>query len=327
MMADAQRHPVDIEQLRVHAANLDVLRELLGEIRFTVWEIHGDQAAFGSSCQGILPGLGERCARHHQQMAYVEENLLIMIEGLRRVADGSQQLKDLLRRDDDVATIDGTPIIEESSRSLRGLVDSQVAWLNDRQWAHPLLTNASRVKESAVPAGRLAALRIAGLHYATTSFKPLQELLDKVTGDPHMVAAQAHLWHMISADLHQLEVFLQQCLDLDLPRRDRLDVQSYLALMSYNVETLTGLAEFSSFLAVLTEATSDMALQAREIISGIVGDLFARVISWAIEPPATFSPSELAARFGVIVATAWRIHAYIAALTDSIDQLAGLVDD
>jgi hypothetical protein len=183
------------------------------------------------------------------------------------------------------------------------------------------------VAEFAVPTDPMyIALRAGGLNCALTRVDALRHLLDDLSGTPEVVARHAALWRTIGADLHQLSVFLRQCLDQDLPRRDRLDVRSYRALMSYNVDALIGLAEIAASMAVITKAAGDLILLTRDIIRGVIGDLFARVTVWTFEPSVTATRQVMEIRLGIVVATSWRIHAYITALTDSITTLTRTVD-
>lgn len=327
MTIDAARDPVGHGRFRTHATNLDAVRELLAEVRITGRQIGQDQSAFGPLCGWILTGLGDRYARHEEQIAYVEETLLLMVEGLHRVADGKQELKALIRRDGDVMTIDGTPLIDEPSRSLRGLMDSVTARVQNRDWVEPQLAGAAPVAEFVAPVDQMyTALRVGGLHYAMTCIGPLRQLLDDLTGMPDVVASHATLWHTAGVDLQQLSVLLRQCLDQDLPRWDRLDVRSYRALMAHNVEALVGLAETSTAMAVITKAVGDLILLTRDIIRGIIGDLFARVILWTADTSTVISQAVMTTRLGTVVATTWRIHAYITALTTSITTLSRTVD-
>jgi len=318
---------VDPDLFHAHATNIDVVGALLGEVRVAGEQFGQDEASFGLLCGWILTGLGDRYARHQEQVAYVEDSLLLIARGLRRVADGDQELKDLIRRDDDVTAADGTPLIDDPPHSLRGLMDSTTARVRDLDWVEPQLADAAPVAEFAAPVDpSQAMLRTIGLRCAISSVGPLRRLLDDLTGTPDMIAAQAARWHTISADLHQLSIFLRQCLEHDLPRRDRLDVRSYLALMAHNVEALIGLAEIATATAIITKAAGDLILLTRDIIRGIIGELFATTIVWTLDTTTIITRPVMAVRLSTIVATSWRIHAYITALTTSISNLSQTVD-
>ncbi|MET8154165.1 hypothetical protein ACIBSW_12580 [Actinoplanes sp. NPDC049668] len=173
---------------------------------------------------------------------------------------------------------------------------------------------------------RHAVLRAGGLHYATTHIGPLRQLLDDLAGIPDMAAAHVAVWGTVGADLHQISVLLRECLDQDLPRRDRLDVRSYLALMAHNVNALAGFAELAVAMAVVMRCANDVILLTRDIIRGIIGDLFARVILWIVDSPTASSRDVMEARLGIITATAWRIRAYVDAMMTSIFTLSWTVD-
>ncbi|MFI5893783.1 hypothetical protein ACIA5D_27150 [Actinoplanes sp. NPDC051513] len=318
--------PVEPALFRTHAGNLDAVRELLGETRNTSRQIE-DQQAFGPLCASILTSLADRYDRYQEQLEYLEENLLLMVQSLHRVADGTTQLKHIVRRDDDVATTDGTPLVEGPSHSLHGLMDTVITRVRNREWVEPQLADAAPVAEFAAPVDELtAALRAGGLRYAMTCVGPLRRLLDELTGAPGVAASHAAIWHTVSADLQQLSVFLHQSLDQDLPRRDRLDIRSYRARMAYNIEALIGCAEIAEAMAVIVKAAGDLILLTRDIIRGIIGNLFADVIVWALDSSTVTTRPVLAVRLGTVAATTWRIDTYITACTDSITTLTRILD-
>ena len=317
--------PVDPAVFRTHAANLDAVRGLLGEVRAAGDRIGHDQAGFGPLCGWILMSLDDARDRHQERLAYAQESLRLVVQGLHGVADGTGELKELIRRDGDVATRDGTPVIEGPSHSLRGLMDSVICSVRDRDWVE--LAGAAPVAEFAAPGDEITvALRAGGLLCAMTCVDPLRRLLDNLTGTPEVVASHAAIWHRIGTDLLQLSVFLQDCLDHDVPRRDRLDVRSYLAFMAHNVEGLIGCAEIATALAVIVKAAGDLILLTRDIARGVIADLFACAIVWAVDTSTAATRQVMALRLGYVVAVSWRIHAYITALTDSIITLSRTVD-
>jgi hypothetical protein len=315
------------DQLRLHATNLDGIRSMLGEVKSACHRIGRDRPAFGPTCGWILTGLDDRQKKHEELLAYVEETLLLMSQGLNRVADGTEELKTLIRRDDDVMTNDGVPIIEDPPHSLRGLMESAIDRVHDREWVEPELAAEAPVAEFAVPVdARYAALRAGGLECAMRCVEPLRQMLDDLAGTPEVVAAHAAVWIGNGSDLLQLSVLLEECLDADLPDRKRQDTRSYQSLMAHNVEALIGLAEISTAMGIITKAAGDLILLTRDIIRGLIGDLFARVITWIIDTPGVVGRPEMAARLAVIVTTAWRMHAYVTALGDSITTLSRTVE-
>jgi hypothetical protein len=314
--------PVAPEQFRAHAENLDAVRLLLGEVRVARARVAQDAAGFGSVCGWLLSGLGDRHVKQQELIAYVEETLLGWAQALREVADGGQELKVFVRHDGDVATIDGTPLVEGPAFSSKGIVDSVLSRVERQEWVEPQLGDAAPVAEFAAPVSRwYLALRIGGLHCALTFVDPVRRFVDDLAGAPDVVAADASGWAASSTDLIHLSVLLEQCVEEDIPRRDRLDVRSYHARMAYNVDSLVALAELARSMAVITRQAGELISLTADIVRGIIGDLFATVIAWATGIPAGIPVPSASVQFGTVVATAWRIHAYMDALTTSISQL------
>ena len=91
------------------------MRCLLADVRGVREQTVQDAAAFGSVCGWLLSGMSDRHRKQQELIADVEETLLGWAQALRRVADGSRELKVFVRHDDDVATIDGTPLADGPS--------------------------------------------------------------------------------------------------------------------------------------------------------------------------------------------------------------------
>lgn len=325
-MSDQQ--PVDPELFRVHAGNLDALRSMLAEVRLASRQPGQGPVEFGALFGWMLSCVGDGYTRQQELIAYVEETLSVLVRAFRRVANGEQELKEIIRREEpDVATRDGTPIIDEPEYSLSGFMDTVLIRVHDREWVEPELFVAAPVAEFAAPVDPLHdALRRMGLHCAMACVEPLRRLLDDLTGASEVLACHAALWHTAGDDLLQLSDLLGQCVHQDLPRRDRLDVRSYQALMAYNVDGLIGVAENSYALAVIVRAAGDLILLTRDIVRGVIGELFAGAIVWTLHTGAVATRSVMAERLGVMVVTCWRFHAYITALTRSISTLSRTID-
>ena len=202
--AEADHHPVDPRQLRSHADNLDALRGLLADVRQSVTQLGQQWSDLQTSYGWRLTGLGDRYVRQEELIDYIEENLFLIIRDFRQVADGEQELKQVIRRDDDVATIDGTPVIDQPSFSLAGCMDSAIARAQSREWVEPQVADAAPVAEFATPVNEFhAMLRAGGLQYATAHIDPIRQLLDDLTGTPDMVASHVTVWRQAGADLHR----------------------------------------------------------------------------------------------------------------------------
>ena len=207
------------------------------------------------------------------------------------------------------------------------MMDSVIACVERREWVEPHLADAVPVAEFAAPVDEwFAVLRIGGLRYALTSIEALRRFVDDLGGMPQVVSADAGGWAASCVDLMQLNVLLRQCVDQDMPRRDRLDVRSYQARMAYNVDTLVALAQLARSMAVITRHAGELIGLTADIMRGVIGDLFARVIAWAAGVPAGIPVPSAAVQLGIVVATAWRIQAYLEALALSISQLSRSVD-
>jgi hypothetical protein len=311
-------HPMDPSHFRVHAGHLEVLRARLGRIGGAVQRFEQDQTAFGARCGWILSGLGDRVVRHGELVAYLEETLVLFIQGFHRVADGDEKFGDMIGTPaDDVAGVDDT-----ATEIISGVLDTVAS----REWVEPLLAEAAPVAEFATPvADTFAALRSGGLDYALARLPSLREMLDDLTGMPDLVATQAAQWSSMAADLRRVAADLQRCLDRDFRARDRPDVRAYLAVMANNVVGLRGLAATSTAMTVLTKAAGDLILLTRDIVRGLIGDLVARVISWAAGTGIVPLPT-LAARLATVVTTVWRVDAYLTALVVSIANLSRCID-
>ena len=88
---------------------------------------------------------------------------------------------------------------------------------------------------------------------------------------------------------------------------------------------VTSGAEPAQAIAVIVTAAGDLILLTRDIIRGIIGNLFADVVIWALDSQ-TVARAVLAVRLNIVVATTWRIHAYLTACTDSITTLSLIID-
>jgi hypothetical protein len=320
--------PVGPEQFRAHASCLDALRTRLGQVRIASQQIGQDQAAFGARCGWILTGLGDRYVRQDELMAYVEETLLLFVDGLRRVADGEGQLAEVIGMPgDDTVTIADSPAVDDGSGSASEIVDRVLDAVRSTEWVDPLLADAAPVVEFAMPvADGFTALRARGLDCATACIEPLRRLLDDLTGMPDVVATQATLWSTMATDLRRIGADLRLHLHRDYSGRDRPDVRAYLAMMSHNVEALVGLAATAAAMALITKAAGDLILLARDIVRGLVADMVARVIVWVAETTVVLPMPVTAARLATVVATSWRIHAYLTALVTSVANLSRCID-
>ncbi|MEV4201388.1 hypothetical protein [Micromonospora globbae] len=77
----------DPEQIRAHAAHIEALRSRFEAIRGASAHITQDDQAYGQLCGWIAGILESRHVRQDELVAYVDENLRMVADGLRRNAD------------------------------------------------------------------------------------------------------------------------------------------------------------------------------------------------------------------------------------------------
>ncbi|WBB65960.1 hypothetical protein [Micromonospora sp. WMMD812] len=78
---------VDAEQIRAHARNIEALRARFGAVKAASAHITQDDAAYGLLCGWIAGVLEGRHTRQDELIAYVEENLSLVVKGLGTTAD------------------------------------------------------------------------------------------------------------------------------------------------------------------------------------------------------------------------------------------------
>ncbi|MFE9651810.1 type VII secretion target [Micromonospora sp. NPDC006431] len=78
---------VDAEQIRAHARNVDTLRGRFDAIKTASAHIAQNDEAYGLLCSWLPAILEGRHRRQDELIAYVEENLSLVVAGLRKTAD------------------------------------------------------------------------------------------------------------------------------------------------------------------------------------------------------------------------------------------------
>ncbi|MDP9793569.1 hypothetical protein J2S43_002081 [Catenuloplanes nepalensis] len=86
-MASGQGWSVDAEQIRAHAGSIDRVRAGFGPVNGASTNIAQNDAAYGLLCGWISGILEARHVRQDEIVAYVEENLRIAADLLRKTAD------------------------------------------------------------------------------------------------------------------------------------------------------------------------------------------------------------------------------------------------
>ncbi|MEH0985720.1 hypothetical protein [Micromonospora sp. CPCC 205556] len=90
---------VDAEQIRTHAHHIEALKARFGVVKAASAQVRQDDAEYGLLCGWISGVLESKHVRQDELIAYVEENLQLAVEGLRRTAESYNSV------DDDAATL------------------------------------------------------------------------------------------------------------------------------------------------------------------------------------------------------------------------------
>lgn len=78
---------VDAEQIRAHARNVEALRGRFDAVKTASAHIAQNDGAYGLLCSWIPAVLEGRHKRQDELIAYVEENLSLVVRGLQKTAD------------------------------------------------------------------------------------------------------------------------------------------------------------------------------------------------------------------------------------------------
>lgn len=87
-------YDVDVEQLRAHTGNIDGIRARFAAVKAASAHIAQDDQAYGLLCQwmsGILEG---RHTKQDELIAYVEENLNLVVSSLVSTVAHYEQVED-----------------------------------------------------------------------------------------------------------------------------------------------------------------------------------------------------------------------------------------
>lgn len=87
MIAVADGFEVDAEQIRAHARNVEALNARFDAVKTASAHIAQNDEAYGLLCSWMPAILEGRHQRQDELVAYVEENLTLVVAGLRRTAD------------------------------------------------------------------------------------------------------------------------------------------------------------------------------------------------------------------------------------------------
>nr|WP_296069726.1 hypothetical protein [uncultured Actinoplanes sp.] len=195
-------------------------------------------------------------------------------------------------------------------------------------WVDGLLAGGSFAADAAATViDPFSALLANGLGWAMEHFEPLREVLDKLTGIPEHVMANAQTWNNIAGGLQTMAEDLRAGLAADLPDWGGTAADAYQRLMTNNVDGLGGLSVLAATMSSATQAAGNLVLFTRDIVRDLICDLVARVIVWAAEALAIVTIPFVAAQIISAVAKwAGRIFGYTSALISSLQNLTTLLD-
>lgn len=78
---------VVVDQLRAHARNVDGVRDRFGAVKGASAHITQNDSAYGMLCSWMPRVLQARHMKQDELVAYVEENLSLVVERLKQAAD------------------------------------------------------------------------------------------------------------------------------------------------------------------------------------------------------------------------------------------------
>jgi hypothetical protein len=84
---------VDIDEIRAHARNVETLKARFAAVKAASAHISQDDRAYGLLCGWISAILESRHARQDELIAYVEENLSLVGDGLRKTVEGYEAVE------------------------------------------------------------------------------------------------------------------------------------------------------------------------------------------------------------------------------------------
>jgi hypothetical protein len=84
---------VDIDEIRAHARNIEKLRARFAAVKAASAHIAQDDQAYGLLCGWIAAILESRHTRQDELIAYVEENLSLVGDGLRKTIEAYETVE------------------------------------------------------------------------------------------------------------------------------------------------------------------------------------------------------------------------------------------
>jgi uncharacterized protein YukE len=195
-------------------------------------------------------------------------------------------------------------------------------------WVDGMLAGGALVADAAATViDPFSALVANGLGWVMEHFEPLRDVLDKLTGMPDRVAADAQTWANMAGALQTVAGDLHSRLAADVPDWAGAAAESYRSMMAHNVDGLGGLVVLAGTMSAATQAAGNLVQFTRDIVRDLICDLVARVIVWAAEALAIITIPAVTAQIVAAVAK-WgaRIFGYVGALISSLQNLTALLE-
>jgi hypothetical protein len=311
--------PLRPEHFLAHAAQIEAIRMRIVLIRITGHQIGRSPAVFGRHSGSFPDALHARYARQDELMARLQENLVRAVGGMRRVATGKAQLRQIAAAD---SNSPGGAYAAGDKPPAGEVTDDLLGRIARREWVDGWLSHSAAVAAPARSGGSDPTLRAAAVVAATGGIDALRQLLDDVTGTPPVVAHRANCWSAISQELYGVSDDLRRCLERDFTGRDHPGVHAYVAIMADNVWSLRAAGATAGALAVAATTAGDLIVLTRDTIRGLVGEL----CTGSILRSADAQPVGIRTLAARIAETVWRIHTYVNGLTVSLTNLAAYLE-
>jgi hypothetical protein len=153
---------------------------------------------------------------------------------------------------------------------------------------------------------------VAAVGWTIEDFAPLRDVLDRLTGQPDVIAAHAATWLNLAVAQRAMADELEDAVEGEIAGWHGPEADEHRRLMGNNVEAIRGLSAVSAALAEITETVAVLVAQTRRIVRDLVIDLM------ALAAPL---PSSAAHRDATFARWAGRTTLYAVALDTTLTHL------
>ncbi|WP_181777452.1 hypothetical protein [Amycolatopsis pittospori] len=109
--------------------------------------------------------------------------------------------------------------------------------------------------------------------------EPLRDVLDRLTGEPDVIASHAATWCNIAVELAAIADELEDFVEFDISGWYGDEADEHRRLMGNNIEAIKGLSSISAALAEITESVGVLVAQTRRIVHDLIADLLTVSVS------------------------------------------------